>query len=479
MAPRDPLSLLTAIENRETVSLKIPSCECPFNASCEGCAVPILELYDNSPSNSSSSSGDTAIGFDLSYIQLDREGESEGSPSMPVTGTFRDDLNDESTASSKNDSKCDENFQESASSSSSSGSPIQGYDLSHLHLEDDDESNHWSESSLAVSVPRHSSPVEFKDFMRNADASQVVDLLDDTGSEDELIVDGDSLVDKASVIEGSPEANGVNRNRIDSKPAARVEHLSDSSEEEWDETMFDDESVTSQRSNQNRSPTVIVLSDSDDDTNEPWLQVDEESIDASDNGSLVDNTDRFARSSFIRDNLLDNTMDTKALSKQVTVARENKGESKASFRKHREQRARTIFADFDRVAFNGALRKVELVWSNKLRTTACLTRLKRKSGGGCTTERSASIELSTKIIDEEHRLRSTVLHEMCHAAAWLVDGVSKPPHGSCFKKWANIAMQRVSNDFLPGILIMHWFLSDVITVLAFLIGSERDCHNNT
>jgi predicted SprT family Zn-dependent metalloprotease len=29
---------------------------------------------------------------------------------------------------------------------------------------------------------------------------------------------------------------------------------------------------------------------------------------------------------------------------------------------------------------------------------------------------------------------------MCHAAAWLVDKVGKPPHGSIFKKWAHKAM---------------------------------------
>ena len=32
--------------------------------------------------------------------------------------------------------------------------------------------------------------------------------------------------------------------------------------------------------------------------------------------------------------------------------------------------------------------------------------------------RVATIELSTKVIDDEERLRSTLLHEMCHAAQW-------------------------------------------------------------
>ena len=59
--------------------------------------------------------------------------------------------------------------------------------------------------------------------------------------------------------------------------------------------------------------------------------------------------------------------------------------------------------------------------------------------------RTAVIELATKVIDDEERLRATLLHEMCHAAQWLVDGVHKPPHGSSFKKWAALST-RVIGD---------------------------------
>jgi hypothetical protein len=538
MAPREPLSLLTAIENGQTVSLKIPSCDCPFDGLCQGCAAPILELDDDaSPSNSSSCSGDTTIGFDLSYIHLEENSSPNAAVNNskspePATGTFRDAPNDESTFSSKNGSKCGPNYQESASSS---GSSIQGYDLSHLRLDDDDddeskkederspaalvprseqpvestassknesasspsssilesdlpflrieeddESNQEDGSGPAALVSKRESPVESNDIMRNVDTSQVIDLLDDTDSEDEWITDGDSVMDKAIAIEDSPKANGETRNKIDSKPRARVEYLSDSSEEEWNENMFEDESVASQRMNPNRSPTVIVLSDSDDAITESRLYVNEESIDTSDNDALVDNTDTFARKPFARDTLLVDTIDTKPSPEQDKAPDKNKGESKAYFRKRREQRARTIFADFDRVAFSGALGKVELIWSNKLRTTAGLTRLKRKSGGGGgPPEHIATIELSTKIIDEEHRLRSTLLHEMCHAAAWLVDGVSKPPHGSCFKKWANTAMEKVREFHLLDMSITLCFQSHGIAQsLLFSTGARCDCHNN-
>lgn len=33
----------------------------------------------------------------------------------------------------------------------------------------------------------------------------------------------------------------------------------------------------------------------------------------------------------------------------------------------------------------------------------------------------------------------TLLHELCHAAAWVIDHKAKPPHGEHFWAWANRA----------------------------------------
>ena len=128
-------------------------------------------------------------------------------------------------------------------------------------------------------------------------------------------------------------------------------------------------------------------------------------------------------------------------------ARSKRTMSKAAFKKNRESLAKGIFDEFDNKAFQGKLSSVNIVWSTKLRTTAGLTRLKRCNRNmkpGVPQNRLASIELSTKVLDDEERLRSTLLHEMVHAAAWIIDGVSKPPHGPCFKKWANVAMRKIS-----------------------------------
>jgi len=93
--------------------------------------------------------------------------------------------------------------------------------------------------------------------------------------------------------------------------------------------------------------------------------------------------------------------------------------------------------------FGNTLTNVQVIWSKRLTSTAGITRLrKRKTADN--VEFSASIELSTKLIDKEERLRATLMHEMCHAAAWLVDNVHKPPHGKVFKKWANLAMRKIN-----------------------------------
>jgi predicted SprT family Zn-dependent metalloprotease len=115
--------------------------------------------------------------------------------------------------------------------------------------------------------------------------------------------------------------------------------------------------------------------------------------------------------------------------------------SRATFRRIRASLAQTNFEKFDRDAFHDLLlSEVTLSWSNKLRTTAGLTRMRKTTRQGSPTKYTAVIELSTKVIDNPFRLSSTLMHEMCHAAAWVVDHVAKPPHGKCFKKWAKHAM---------------------------------------
>lgn len=73
-------------------------------------------------------------------------------------------------------------------------------------------------------------------------------------------------------------------------------------------------------------------------------------------------------------------------------------------------------------------------WSDKKRGTAgvCYCRKITRSTGAI--ERSARIELATKIVDSAERLRDTLVHEMCHAATWIVNEVADG-HGKCWKAW--------------------------------------------
>ncbi|KAG5192328.1 SprT-like family-domain-containing protein, partial [Tribonema minus] len=99
--------------------------------------------------------------------------------------------------------------------------------------------------------------------------------------------------------------------------------------------------------------------------------------------------------------------------------------------------------EFDAKVFGGRLGGTQVTWSKRLSSTAGITRCsKSRSAAAADWHYEARIELSCKVLDSEERLQSTLLHELCHAAAWMVDHNVKPPHGPQFKAWARRA-QRV------------------------------------
>ena len=94
------------------------------------------------------------------------------------------------------------------------------------------------------------------------------------------------------------------------------------------------------------------------------------------------------------------------------------------------------YAKFNRDVFGSQLPlDIRLEWKPRLLTTAGRAKFRSKVGG----TRSATIELSVKVLDNSEKLRKTLLHEMCHAAQWLLDGQMRPPHGEAFQRWASIA----------------------------------------
>jgi predicted SprT family Zn-dependent metalloprotease len=102
----------------------------------------------------------------------------------------------------------------------------------------------------------------------------------------------------------------------------------------------------------------------------------------------------------------------------------------ATFRRDRAALSAAVFADLNARVFGGRLpADLSITWNARLATTAGLTHYARPAAGAPT----ARVELSAKVVDSAARLERTLAHELCHAAAWLLDGVAKPPHGAAFK----------------------------------------------
>ncbi|BGP29703.1 hypothetical protein JCM10296v2_001442 [Rhodotorula toruloides] len=89
---------------------------------------------------------------------------------------------------------------------------------------------------------------------------------------------------------------------------------------------------------------------------------------------------------------------------------------------------------------------IEIVWSKRLLKTAGRATWKRSRTATTpgspekTTTHQALVELSVKVTDTETKLKHTLAHELCHLAAWAIDGEMKPPHGPAFKTWAKRVM---------------------------------------
>ena len=172
----------------------------------------------------------------------------------------------------------------------------------------------------------------------------------------------------------------------------------------------------------------------------PWAS---ETIDLCDTSSFDETADS---DSTLTDDDDDDDDDDEQIAATIVTKKQIIRHSKASFQRNRDQITELTFDEFNRKAFKGGLEKVTIQWSKKLNTTAGITRLQKETRDmtpGVPLRRRAVIELSTKVVDDQKKLRETLLHELVHAAAWIFEGVSRPPHGAVFKRWAKIAMAKI------------------------------------
>ncbi|KAJ6626944.1 SprT-like family-domain-containing protein [Mycena sp. CBHHK59/15] len=101
----------------------------------------------------------------------------------------------------------------------------------------------------------------------------------------------------------------------------------------------------------------------------------------------------------------------------------------------REEYAKEVYVDLNsRVFENGlpSLTAVDIIWNPRMTATAGQAKYHMNRNG----VESATIQLATKILDCDERIRNTLSHEMCHLACWMIDRNTDEAHGKLFKAWA-------------------------------------------
>ncbi|CAF3277725.1 unnamed protein product [Rotaria socialis] len=115
----------------------------------------------------------------------------------------------------------------------------------------------------------------------------------------------------------------------------------------------------------------------------------------------------------------------------------------------RQELTDKLLSMFNRDVFSSQLSgNTSAIWSGRLTATA----------GHCTTRRTAQtaiITLSVKVCDSPERCRDTLLHEMCHAAVTLIDGVMEHGHGPLWRQWTRMVER--CYPYLPLISVKHTY----------------------
>ncbi|XP_060783458.1 germ cell nuclear acidic protein isoform X2 [Neoarius graeffei] len=107
-----------------------------------------------------------------------------------------------------------------------------------------------------------------------------------------------------------------------------------------------------------------------------------------------------------------------------------------NFKQNKEELTSKLYQLYNTTVFESKLpTDMSIKWNTKMRKTAgyCITGQERVNG-----VRYARIELSVKVCDSADRLRDTLIHEMCHAATWLMNNV-RDGHGPFWKVYARKA----------------------------------------
>ncbi|XP_054453839.1 germ cell nuclear acidic protein [Anoplopoma fimbria] len=121
-----------------------------------------------------------------------------------------------------------------------------------------------------------------------------------------------------------------------------------------------------------------------------------------------------------------------------------------NFKQNKEELTSRLYQLYNTSVFDSKLPlDMSVTWNKKMRKTAgyCITGQER-----CGGNRYARIELSEKVCDSADRLRDTLIHEMCHAATWLINGV-RDGHGNFWKLYAR--KSTLAHPELPMVTRCH------------------------
>ncbi|XP_033118171.1 acidic repeat-containing protein-like [Anneissia japonica] len=124
-----------------------------------------------------------------------------------------------------------------------------------------------------------------------------------------------------------------------------------------------------------------------------------------------------------------------------------------NFKSTRDELIRKLFIIYNDTVFENKLPSdFKITWNKRMRKTAgfCYYSQNRAKN-----QRFSRIELSEKVCDSAERLRDTLIHELCHAAAWLIHGVSDG-HGKFWKYWA--AKANIAHPEIPIISRCHSYV---------------------
>lgn len=129
-----------------------------------------------------------------------------------------------------------------------------------------------------------------------------------------------------------------------------------------------------------------------------------------------------------------------------------------------------LYELYNREVFENKL-DIPLSWNKKLTCTAGRCFNIKKNG-----ERSCRIELSDKVITYAERMRSTLIHEMCHAAAWIHNGENG--HGKHWKNWTYRA-RKVFPELPPITVCHHYEIEYKYTYQCVLCKAKYNAHTRS